>query len=429
MKRKHSGGLLVFLITLSVLLTCRFNCAQAGSGSSFILPEGLTEIEEEAFYGIHADQVVLPEGILRIEKNAFAYGVVKSIYLPASIQFIDDSAFEETWVKQMSADEGTYAYKWAVRNGYIKADPVSITVTSNAGDDNEGHYHDYGKSHAIVGSITSLVKIKSVRAAVVYRGGEHDGEAAFDCSQATVSSADGLFSIDIRSSNLNKYITFAQMPCGPLKMYFYADLVDGRTFTIYEYDFHIVEEKPAEISITSIAGGDQSPHKHEYKTAHSLEGSVESSIPIRTLTASVVYQSGEQVGQVAYDCSAAKTEFSEDTYSVDLSNTNLGKNLKFESMPRGWLKLYIHADLANGKTYKLYEYNFEIVDVCPVTVNITAIAGDDNSGHFHNYGLGHSFSGEITSTAAIQSIRSEVVYRGGEKDGQQAYDCSNAVLM
>ena len=208
------------------------------------LPSPLKIVGEEAFSGIQTDQVFLPEEIITIGSRAFADSSIGRIHLSSSLQFIADDAFDGANLGSVSAEEGTYAYDWAVQHGFIIPEPiecpVSINVTTNAGFGNPGHYHPYGTGRRFAGTISSTIPIWRVRSEVVYRGGERDGESAYDCSRAVVYCEDNPYSIDIRNSNLNTYLKFGSMPCAPLRLYLYAEFDDGSSATIYEYDFEIV---------------------------------------------------------------------------------------------------------------------------------------------------------------------------------------------
>ena len=59
------------------------------------IPEGITEIEDEAFAGISAERVILPAGLRRIGKRAFAgCAHLKYVNIPLSVTDIDETAFE-----------------------------------------------------------------------------------------------------------------------------------------------------------------------------------------------------------------------------------------------------------------------------------------------------------------------------------------------
>ena len=91
------------------------------------LPNALTIIEEEAFYGSPSiDKVVLPQNIKEIHARAFADSTLSEINLPDSLIFISDNAFDGPNKVKVTANQGTYAYNWAVKNGYISStSPIS----------------------------------------------------------------------------------------------------------------------------------------------------------------------------------------------------------------------------------------------------------------------------------------------------------------
>ena len=67
------------------------------------LPEGLTRVEEEAFYGVKgARSAVVPQGVTEIGDRAFAESGFTEIRLPATVTAIGDGAFRNcgrTWEK------------------------------------------------------------------------------------------------------------------------------------------------------------------------------------------------------------------------------------------------------------------------------------------------------------------------------------------
>ena len=88
------------------------------SAATLVIPADVTEIESEAFLGDTAiDEVVLPEGIESIGEKAFAESSVKKINLPKTLVTIADDAFPDS--VEVTAEEGTKAYDWAVEHGYI----------------------------------------------------------------------------------------------------------------------------------------------------------------------------------------------------------------------------------------------------------------------------------------------------------------------
>ena len=140
---------------LSIMLLAALLCAWAVGGLAqegvLTLPENLTEIEDEAFYGdTSLGEVVLPEGVETIGSRAFAGSTVSVINLPASITSIADDAFDGCGAMDVSAQEGSYAYDWAAEKGYVSdpnVTPVSsfeysmenekVTITAFVGEETE----------------------------------------------------------------------------------------------------------------------------------------------------------------------------------------------------------------------------------------------------------------------------------------------------
>lgn len=92
------------------------------------LPSGTKTIEEYAFYGDKSlDEVVLPDGIETIGDYAFAESGLKKINLPESLESIADHALDHGKGIEVTAQEETEAYTWAVNNGFI-VEPVDPFV-------------------------------------------------------------------------------------------------------------------------------------------------------------------------------------------------------------------------------------------------------------------------------------------------------------
>ena len=67
-----------------------------------ILPEGLTEINENAFSDLkRLEEVVLPSSMRKIGKRAFYNTGLKSLSLPEKLEKIGESAFAETFIKEV----------------------------------------------------------------------------------------------------------------------------------------------------------------------------------------------------------------------------------------------------------------------------------------------------------------------------------------
>ena len=99
------------------------------SASTLTLPSALKEIEAEAFYGdTSIDEVVLPSGATKIGAYAFAASSLRKITIPSSVKSIGEYALG--WNEHLIVDTpvNSYAYKWAVNNGFIVAKNSSKTT-------------------------------------------------------------------------------------------------------------------------------------------------------------------------------------------------------------------------------------------------------------------------------------------------------------
>ena len=110
-----------FLIVLALLLS--ITVIAIADEDTLVLPENVRRIEDKAFYQTNASSAVLPEGVLTIGSQAFAYSSLKTINLPKTLTSISDDAFMGCSYLRISAEWGSYAYEWAVENGYIKCAP------------------------------------------------------------------------------------------------------------------------------------------------------------------------------------------------------------------------------------------------------------------------------------------------------------------
>ena len=122
-KRRLAALILILAMLLSPM-------GAISEGAALTLPSQLVIIDEEAFYGSTAIQkVILPEGIHEIRARAFADCAIEEISLPSTLEFIAEDAFEGSALKTVIADQGTYAFDWAVKQGYLKY-PLGVTVKS-----------------------------------------------------------------------------------------------------------------------------------------------------------------------------------------------------------------------------------------------------------------------------------------------------------
>ena len=112
----------VIIIALAIL----FTTSAIAEDGVLNLPAALQIIEEEAFYGSTSlDMVVLPEGVKEIRARAFAGSSVSVINLPGTLEQIADDAFPAPGTVKVTAEEGTWAYEWALEKGYIEGRATS----------------------------------------------------------------------------------------------------------------------------------------------------------------------------------------------------------------------------------------------------------------------------------------------------------------
>lgn len=387
--------------TLIAIVVCFILFAYSGivalAEDTMILPSSLQIIEEEAFYGSSSiSRVVLSDNVKEIHSRAFANSALTEINLPASLTFIAEDAFDGPSKVNVIVNSGTYAYDWAVSHNYIKeACPVEGSIYNFAGMNNRGHYFEYGGEACLSARLTSTIALKKIKASVVYRGGVNDGQKA--CKDIVVFCGSNIFSFDTDQTNMEYGIDCSTLPCGPLKLLICADLVDGNSYTVCEYDFEIVN-------------GSQSVNieNRSYQLSYGEVSQISATIEPQTATYSSAFH---------YLSSNA------DIIEVDDS----GKITALNKSGKAFVTVYSWDWFAEATCEVIVRDPQEPAD-CPVTVEVTTNVGFGNAGKFHPYGTGRKFSGTISSTVAIERISSAVVYRGGDNDGQSAYDCSNAVV-
>ena len=123
------------IVSLLLVMAMLAACMGAGAeGQSLKLPAALRVIGEEAFEGLSgAEKVELPEGVQEIGARAFANSGVREINLPGTLVTIAENAFDGTALVTVTAEEGTYAYDWAVAHGYIEPYvPVTANISVSA---------------------------------------------------------------------------------------------------------------------------------------------------------------------------------------------------------------------------------------------------------------------------------------------------------
>ena len=107
----------------------------------FYVPNELTNIAEEAFYGIAAQRVKLPGSLQTIGIRAFASCPnLVQIYIPQSCTWIAANAFENTKGLVIYGQKGSYAESYAKTYGYTFDTPPSLTDQIRQYITNGGQY-------------------------------------------------------------------------------------------------------------------------------------------------------------------------------------------------------------------------------------------------------------------------------------------------
>ncbi|MBQ6528594.1 MAG: leucine-rich repeat protein, partial [Clostridia bacterium] len=94
-------------------------CASTPADRVLVIPSALQTIEEEAFRGISAEEVILPDGMKSIGAYAFAGNAsLVIIHIPSTVTSIDDSAFADHNPRLLIlCDSGSVAEAYAMRLG------------------------------------------------------------------------------------------------------------------------------------------------------------------------------------------------------------------------------------------------------------------------------------------------------------------------
>ncbi len=85
--------------------------------NSFVLPASLITIEEDAFSGTLAEEVILQGNVETIEDGAFSrMALLDTVIVPDSTKYIADNAFAGSPEVVLFASKGSYAENWAREN-------------------------------------------------------------------------------------------------------------------------------------------------------------------------------------------------------------------------------------------------------------------------------------------------------------------------
>lgn len=142
---------------------------------SLTLPEGLTEIPDETFFGAGIESITLPSTLTKIGASAFEGSKLKSITIPASVTEIGDNAFEDcTSLASITFADGS---QLTTLGEYAFAGSGLTTITLPAGVTNL--YQPYKSSWTFYGceKLTSVTFLGAVT--------ELNGSAFRDCTSLT----------------------------------------------------------------------------------------------------------------------------------------------------------------------------------------------------------------------------------------------------
>ena len=115
-------------ILAAVLLICLNLAAVCYALPLFQLPDKLLVIKEEAFCGTQSIfNVKISDSTQEIRSRAFADSSLSEIFIPESVTFISDDIFEGCDSISVTAVQGSYAYNWALDNGYLSSEITQVS--------------------------------------------------------------------------------------------------------------------------------------------------------------------------------------------------------------------------------------------------------------------------------------------------------------
>ncbi len=71
-----------------------FSCLDDGTNAELIIPDGVTQIGDSAFFGCSFTKVIIPKGVTKIEPFAFSCCDIEQVDIPEGVTSIGERAFE-----------------------------------------------------------------------------------------------------------------------------------------------------------------------------------------------------------------------------------------------------------------------------------------------------------------------------------------------
>ena len=109
-----------------------------GSGGNVIIPDGVTSIGDDAFWGCSSlTSIIIPDNITSIGGTAFCgCSGLTSITIPDSVKSIGEYAFEYTKIKRFEISSGNRCYKAINGNLYTYDEATLVAYACGKEDDN-----------------------------------------------------------------------------------------------------------------------------------------------------------------------------------------------------------------------------------------------------------------------------------------------------
>jgi tetratricopeptide (TPR) repeat protein len=158
-----------------------------GPDKNVIIPEGVTSIGREAFYGNHLTSVVIPEGVTSIGGKAFAENQLTSVVIPEGVTSIGREAFYGNYLTSVVIPEGVTSIGG---EAFAENQLTSVVIPKSVASIGEGaFYGNHLTSVVISESVTSIgdraFSCNHLTSIVIPEGVTSIGNFAFSCNHLT----------------------------------------------------------------------------------------------------------------------------------------------------------------------------------------------------------------------------------------------------